>query len=143
MKTLYELDFYAWTQSQAYLIQNQKWAELDIINLVEEIEALGRKERQELRSRLGLLLGHLLKWQHQPTQRSNSWLATIREQRREIHILLKESPSLKPYLEEALQISYESAIDLAVRETNLPFETFPTLCPFTIDEIFSSDFLPQ
>ena len=58
---LYEIDFYAWTQEQVSLLKTQQWNELDTINLIEEIEALGRKERQELRNRLGILLGHLLK----------------------------------------------------------------------------------
>jgi len=58
---LYEIDFYAWTQEQVSLLKTQQWNELDTVNLIEEIEALGRKERQELRNRLGILLGHLLK----------------------------------------------------------------------------------
>jgi hypothetical protein len=59
---LYETDFYAWTQEQVSLLKTQQWKELDTVNLIEEIEALGRKERQELRNRLGILLvGHLLR----------------------------------------------------------------------------------
>jgi len=78
---LYETDFYAWTQEQVSLLRTQQWNRLDTVNLIEEIEALGRKERQELRNRLGVLLGHLLKWQFQSNKRTNSWLGTIREQR--------------------------------------------------------------
>ena len=103
MRNLYESDFYAWTQEQAKVLKSQAWAQLDTINLIEEIESLGRRERQELRSRFEILVGHLLKWQYQPEAHSNSWLATIREQRRKIQRLLQESPSLKPYLKEALQ----------------------------------------
>jgi Domain of unknown function DUF29 len=90
--------------------------ELDLPNLLEEIEVLGRRERQELRNRLGILLGHLLKWQYQPELRGNSWLATVREQRREILTLLQENPSLKPYLQEALALAYQNGLDLAVRD---------------------------
>lgn len=49
---LYETDFYAWAQEQVGLLKTQQWARLDTVNLVEEIEALGRKKRQELRNRL-------------------------------------------------------------------------------------------
>lgn len=70
---LYETDFYAWTQEQVSLLKAQHWERLDTLNLIEEIEALGRKERQELRNRLGVLLGHLLKSQFQPEKRTNSW----------------------------------------------------------------------
>ena len=80
--SLYEKDFYAWTQRQSNLIALKEWERLDAVNVIEELESLGRKERQELRNRLGILLGHLLKWQFQPEQRSNSWRGTIREQRK-------------------------------------------------------------
>lgn len=102
MNNLYETDFYAWTQQQAKLLKIKAWDELDAANLIEEIESLGRKERQELRNRLGILIGHLLKWEYQPQYRSNSWLATIKEQRRRLQDLLLENPSLQPYLAEIL-----------------------------------------
>ncbi|MHC5833638.1 MAG: DUF29 domain-containing protein, partial [Nostoc sp.] len=91
-----ETDFYTWTQQQVSLLKTQQWDQLDTVNLIEEIETLGRRERQELRNRLGVLLGHLLEWQFQPEKRSNSWFSTIREQRVQIKLLLQDSPSLKP-----------------------------------------------
>ena len=141
MMNLYETDFYAWTQQQAKLLKTKTWDELDTANLVEEIESLGRKERQELRNRLGVLIGHLLKWQYQPHRRSNSWLATINEQRRELQILLTENPSLKSYLVEAMELAYQSGIDLAVRETNLPYETFSPTCNYMLEQVLNG-FLP-
>ena len=62
----YEQDFYGWTQEQARLLREGRFAELDVANVIEEIETLGRSERRELVSRLRVLLLHLLKWQHQP-----------------------------------------------------------------------------
>jgi len=99
---LYERDFYAWTQEQAALLRSGQLERLDRVHLAEEIEALGRQERRELVNRLGILLGHLLKWQFQPHLRGKSWRATLSEQRRQIQRLLKESPSLKPELAAAL-----------------------------------------
>ena len=142
MNTLYKADFYAWTQEQAKLLRAEQWDLVDVANLIEEVETLGRQERRELRNRLTVLLGHLLKWHFQPKKRSNSWLATIREQRREVATLLQENPSLKAYLNEALQLAYQSGIDLAVRETELPYGTFPEICPYTLEQILSSEFLP-
>ncbi|MFN9608474.1 MAG: DUF29 domain-containing protein, partial [Pseudanabaena sp.] len=57
----YEQDFDAWTQYQSEFLRLGKWQELDIKNLVEEILSLGRQQKQELRNRLGILIGHLLK----------------------------------------------------------------------------------
>ncbi|BAC89939.1 DUF29 domain-containing protein [Gloeobacter violaceus] len=139
---LYETDFYAWTQQQIGLLKECRWEQLDVANLIEEIASLGRKERQELRNRLGVLLGHLLKWQFQPEGRSNSRLATIREQRREIGELLRDNPSLQPYLGEAWLTVYEGGLDLAVRETNFSYGAFPTVCPFTLEQSLNPDFLP-
>jgi rhamnogalacturonyl hydrolase YesR len=85
---LYETDFHAWTQEQIRLLRalsevserDRQWHQLDLVNLIEEVESLGKQQRQELRNRLSVLLGHLLKWQYQPQGRSRS--ATIRVQRR-------------------------------------------------------------
>jgi hypothetical protein len=143
MNTLYNSDFYSWTKTQAQLLKEEKWETLDKLNLIEEIETLGRQERRELTNRLALLLGHLLKWQHQPEKRSNSWLATIREQRTQINRILADSPSLKSYLEEAFSLSYQDGINLAVKETNLPYETFAENCHYEITQILEPEFLPE
>ncbi|MGB3493305.1 MAG: DUF29 domain-containing protein [Elainellaceae cyanobacterium] len=142
MTVLYESDFYDWLQTQASYLKKQKWEQLDIEHLVEEIEALGRQERRELTHRLGVLLGHLLKWQFQPAYRSHSWESTLREQRRQIQRLLAQSPSLKPYLPDALLEAYEDGLDLAVRETNQPYDLFPASCPYSLDQVLRPDFLP-
>ncbi len=134
--TLYDQDFYAWTQRQVALLRTGQLGELDIENLIEEIKSLGRQERQELCNRLGVLLGHLLKWHYQPEARSKSWAATIQEQRRRIQRHLKENPRLKPYLQEAINLGYEDGLDLVNRETPLDPNQLPQTCPFSEVEIF-------
>ena len=140
--SLYQTDFYAWTQEQASLLRNHQWHQLDLLNLIEEIESLGKQQSQELRNRLTLLIGHLLKWEYQPERRSRSWLATIRVQRRDTLRLLQENPSLKPYLEDALLEAYENGRDLAMGETDLPEQTFPKKCPYRLTEILGDRFYP-
>ncbi len=142
MQNLYETDFYAWTQQQAKLLHDQQWHQLDLSNLIEEIASLGRKERQELRNRLSILIGHLLKWEYQPAKRTRSWLATIRIQRRETLKLLNENPSLQSDLETALTEAYENSRDLASGETNLPLSTFPQECLYSLADILSDRFYP-
>lgn len=139
---LYETDFYAWTIEQAKFLKGGVWDCLDISNLVEEIESLGKQQRQELRNRLGILLGHLLKWEFQPSHCSKSWLATIREQRRRVRDLLEESPSLKPYLPEVLEKAYQDGVDLAVRETSLNYQGFPQECLYSLEQVLDSSFFP-
>ena len=139
---LYEQDFFAWTKQQINYLQNQQWNQLDLAHLIEEIETLGKQQRQELRNRLSILIGHLLKWEYQPQKRSYSWLATLRVQRIDIQELINDNPSLKPCLEEALTQAYIKGLLLAVSETNLPDRTFPKNCPYSLTEILSDRFYP-
>lgn len=140
--SLYETDFYAWTQHQAQLMRHGQWHQVDIANVVEEIESLGRQQRQELRNRLAVLLAHLLKWEYQSEKRSRSWLATIRIQRLDIADLLNDNPSLQSYLAEALQRAYTKAVQLAVRETNLAKGQFPENVPYDLSQTLASTFYP-
>ncbi|WP_375500111.1 DUF29 domain-containing protein [uncultured Nostoc sp.] len=138
---LYDRDFYGWTQQQAKALEQRLVMELDWQHLQEEIQALGRQEYRELVNRLSVLLGHLLKWEYQPEQRSRSWFLTIREQRRAIHRHLRQNPSLKSRIEEALLDGFEAGVDLALQETNLPLRTFPEHCPYLFDDTIADNFL--
>ncbi len=137
---IYEADFYAWSQQQAKFLRTGQLDQLDLENLAEEVEALGRQERRELRHRLAVLVGHLLKWQYQPAKRSRSWQSTLKVQRQEMRRLIQENPSLKPYLSEALANAYDAAVDLAIQETGL--EQFPSDCPYLLEQILDELFLP-
>jgi hypothetical protein len=137
---LYETDFYAWTLEQSKLLQTGDFNRLDIVNLVEEIESLGKQQRQELENRLAILIGHFLKWDYQSDRRSKSWKATIREQRRMVQRLIQQNSSLQPYLEEAIAAAYESGLDLVVRETPLDYPDLPENCIYTPDQVFNPDF---
>jgi Domain of unknown function DUF29 len=134
--TLYEQDFYSWTQQQTVLLRSGKLAQLDVENLIEEIESLGKQERRELENRLGVLLGHLLKWHYQPDARSKSWFYTIKEQQNKINRLLAQNPSLKPYLPEAITFGYEDGLLLVGKETPLDPSQLPQSCPFSNEDIF-------
>lgn len=139
---LYETDFYAWTIEQAQFLRDGSWDSLDVPNLIEEIESLGKQERQKLRNRLAILLAHLLKWEFQPSDRSNSWLGTIKEQRRRIIELMEENPSLKPYLPEAQEKAYLDGLDLAVQETSISYKLFPSECPYELNQALDFNFFP-
>jgi len=78
----YDEDFYAWSMQQARLLRNGEFARLDIENIAEELESIGRSDKRQIESRLVVLLTHLPKWQVQVGFRSRSWSAPIREQRR-------------------------------------------------------------
>lgn len=70
--TLYEKDFYAWTIETAKALKEKAFNKVDIEHLIEELDDMGASQRNELESRLGVLLAHLLKWQFQPSHRGKS-----------------------------------------------------------------------
>jgi hypothetical protein len=142
-KSLYETDFYVWIQTQADLLREEEFEELDLPNLIEELEAMGRSERRELVSRLTVLLTHLLKWQYQPDMRSKSWQNTIRIQRRDIQRVLSDSPSLRATLAEFIALAYPDARMDAVEETGLLSPVFPEACPYSAEQILNVAFLPD
>jgi hypothetical protein len=139
----YDNDFYAWTQEQATLLRSGQFGQLDIENIAEELESMGRSDRREIESRLVVLLAHLLKWRVQVGFRSRSWSATIREQRDRIQDLLAESPSLRPVVGSMRPALYVRARRAAADETGLAETAFSVDCPFTADQILADDFLPE
>jgi len=140
---LYETDFYAWTERQADLLKKRRFAEVDIANVAEELEAMGRSEKRQFVSRLAQLLMHLLKWVKEPERRTNSWKYSIRNQRHGLAKLLKESPSLKHAIESRLAEAYDDALKLASVETCLDESAFPATCPYTFDQVMDNDFWPE
>lgn len=140
---LYEEDFFRWTQVMADALRSGDLSQLDRENLAEEIESLGRSDRRELKSRLVVLLHHLLKWQVQPEMRSRSWRSTLNEQRRRILDVLDDSPSLRSFLGLSLDKCYADARREAADETGLPIAMFPIDCPYAIEAILNVEFLPD
>ncbi|MBC1237839.1 DUF29 domain-containing protein [Nostoc sp. 2RC] len=140
---LYEQDFYLWIQTTVELLKQKNFTQLDLENLIEEIETMGRSEKKALRSNLEVVLMHLLKYRYQPEKRSGSWQATIREHRKRLRETLEESPSLKLYFDEVFGECYNHARLLAADETELAVATFPEKSPFIPEQILNPAFLPE
>lgn len=140
---LYDNDFVAWADQQALLLEQKRWHELDLVNLIEEVRDLGNRHRDALESQLTRLLMHLLKWQYQPEKRSNSWLLTIKDARRQIAKLIRKHPVLAVHAQKVFLECYLEAREVAADETGLPIDTFPLECPYTLEQVLERDFLPQ
>jgi hypothetical protein len=139
---LYEQDFYAWANEQAGLLRAGKVSEADIEHIAEEIETMGKGEKRELVGRLNILLLHLLKWQYQPSHRGHSWRNSIRIQRREVAAHMKDNPSLKSLLPQAIEQAYGTAIIEAENETGLSEATFPAACQWSYEQMMDPEFWP-
>jgi hypothetical protein len=146
MPSEYEVDVSAWAARQAALLrrlaagERVNDADVDWANIAEELEAVGRSERRELRSRTERLLQHLLKWKFQPAYRSRSWKSTIRTQRREIVALLDDNPSLRQTLPIVMATAYPVARTEAAEETGLL--DLPETLPFDVGQILEGP-LPE
>ena len=142
----YGQDFFAWSFEQARALREHRTAALDWENLAEEIESLGKGDRREVRSRLNVILIHLLKWQVQTEQRSGSWRATIRTQRRDLEVVLTDSPSLRPHVPAFVAEVYPRArLDAAEEMELVPSAArmLPEKCPFTVAQILDNEFFPD
>ncbi|MCI4625536.1 MAG: DUF29 domain-containing protein [Candidatus Magnetoovum sp. WYHC-5] len=142
-QSLYERDFYQWAIHNVNLIRQGRFTEIDLENVAEELEDMGRNNKRELESRLAVLIMHLLKWQYQPKRRSRSWDLTIATQRTEIKRLLKNSPSLKYNIEIVIDEVFEDATLLFTKETGISKKTLPEICPYTFEQLSDYDFLPE
>jgi hypothetical protein len=139
---LYEADFHRWSADQARALRDRRPDDIDWENIAEEIESLGRSDRQEIASRLTVILAHLLKWQIQPLARSNSWRATLVEQRTAIADIIADSPSLAPYPASILDRRYEAARKRASADAGLPLDAFPETSPYTVEQALDPDYVP-
>ena len=140
---LYETDFYAWTRQQVQLLKAGQLNALDISNLIDEVDDMGGSIRNQLESRLEVLLMHLLKWQYQPTYRGRSWQLTIKEQRRKLERLIRNNPSLQHILDRTIADAYGDAIIAAAKETGMAENIFPEQCPYSIQQVIYSEYLPD
>jgi len=144
-KDLYEQDFYAWSRRQAELLRLQRFSDLDLAHLIEEVEDLGEAVYRSVRSRVRTIVEHLLKLEHSPaSEPKRGWRETIRTQRADLDEDL--SAALRPRIEAGLPQFYQKArrdAAAALRDYGEPAaaDALPRACPYTLDRIIS-DWLP-
>jgi hypothetical protein len=140
----YEGDFYLWLLGQAELLRQGRFQDLDVENLAEEVESIGRSDKREVYNRLVVLMVHLLEYQFQHLKRTRSWGLTIADQRFRLKLVLRDSPSLhQTYIPEVLDDIYPLARKRAAIQTDLPLGTFPDECPYALEQLLDEDFLPE
>jgi hypothetical protein len=140
---IYEQDFALWLAQTVQLLHDRNFSDLDIDNLVEEIETMGRSDRHRLKSNLKIVLIHLLKYKYQPEKRTNSWIYTLVEHRQRLNEQFKDSPSLRKYSIEEFADTYLAARKLASIETGMAIAFFPMESPFTLEQTLDEDYFPE
>jgi hypothetical protein len=139
---LYDLDFAEWAQQNADLLRSGRVSEADLEHIAEEIEDLGKRQRNSLHNRSARLMEHLLKWQYRPERRGSSWRRTIVTQRMGIHRLLQDNPSSRPAWPNVAAEAFHDAVKIVSIVTGRPKADFPAVCPFTVEQLLDDEFLP-
>ena len=139
---LYEEDFYVWTEVQTRLLRARRFDALDLENLIEEIEALGRAEKKEVLSNAMVIVEHLLKLQQSSAQEPRpGWVDSVLEHRNRLEFAL--TPRLRQILADELPRVYRIARRTAERRLGAHGEdaALPATCPYTPDQI-TTDWWP-
>ena len=136
---LYEADEHAWIEQQIAALRSGSLDRLDRAHLIEFLTEMTILDRRELRSRLTVLLVHLLKVRFQRWRLTRSWVNTILEQQSEVRGFLADIPSLAQHVPELLSTAYDDAVRRTARQTGLPPAKFPATCPWTLDEALAFD----
>ena len=148
-ESLYEEDFYAWTQQQAELLRRAPRVgnELDLENIAEEIETLGRGERDAVRSQIRRIIEHLLKLAYSRAEPPRAdWMETVLDARQTLSD--KISPTLRRDAEENLGRLYADGrkrAGTALRRYGEPqaADALPHSCPYSLDDICREDWYPD
>ena len=149
-KRLYDEDFLLWSQQQAAALraaaQGGSNQPLDWENLAEEIEDLGKSSRRELRSRLLVVLEHLLKLEYSPAVDPRAgWRETIGRERSNIEDLLEDSPSLRSELVDMIAKAGPRAARLAAHSLAGYREAAAELPPpdYSVEQVLGDWFPPE
>ena len=136
----YKDDVYSWALKQCALLETGRLDEIDVVNILDEIGDVARREYDKLESALEILLTHMLKWDQQPNRRSRSWRLTIREQRQRAEKQLRQNPGLKSRVAEAIEDGFALGRTGAAREMGVEPESLPAICPYDWDAIMNRVF---
>lgn len=138
-RELYEADEHEWIAAQIAALKEGRFNRLDRTNLVEYLSEMTVRDRRELKSRLTVLLQHLLKVRLQPARLTRSWVSTILEQQREIRSIVEGIPSLGRQADALAALAYPDAVRAASRDTSIPAADFPATSPWTVAEALAFD----
>jgi hypothetical protein len=145
----YDDDFYAWTQHQAAVLREMTVADnrFDRDHVAEEIEDLGKSERDAVRSQIRRILEHFLKLAYSPTELPRAdWLDTIDDARSAL------SDKITATLHRDAEANLGDLYRLARRQTERSMrrhgeagaaDALPQTCPFSLDDICREDWYPE
>jgi len=143
LKQLYDIDDDEWLEQTINLLKNHQFQQLDLDNLIEELEDLGREKKNAVASLLEQIIRHLLLLQYWTTEAEYNavhWQEEIYNFRTQLRRTI--TTNLRKYLEDELTSIYQDALGFVkIKTTNLV--TFPTECPYSQEQLLDRSWLPN
>lgn len=143
--SLYDTDYQLWLAQTVTQLRSNDFGHIDLENLIEELESLGKSDQRAISSYLMRLCEHLLKiryWQSEREACFRGWDLEVANFRLQIQAILKDSPSLKNYLDESFQAEYKNARKLFLKASQLKADLIPEAPDFTLEQALNEDWLP-
>ncbi|MBC5794621.1 DUF29 domain-containing protein [Sphaerospermopsis sp. LEGE 00249] len=141
LQSLYEIDENLWLEETIALLKEKRFQDLDLNNLIEELEALGRRDKNAVASLLEQIIRHLLLlhyWTEEYEMNGNHWQTEIISFRNQIERLLTNN--LQNYLNSELEKIYRSALKYVRQKTRFKID-FPESCPYTLEQLLDENYL--
>ncbi|MEA5616588.1 DUF29 domain-containing protein [Cronbergia sp. UHCC 0137] len=143
LKQLYEIDDYLWLEETIKLLKTKDLHNLDINNLIEELESLGKNNLNKVRSLLRQIIIHLLLlqyWQQEYDRNYRHWQGELIAFRDDLSNSL--TTTLKNKLIEELENIYSVALKIVIQKTGLSSNLFPDKCPYSLEQLLNDNWYP-
>ncbi|NET60224.1 MAG: DUF29 domain-containing protein [Symploca sp. SIO2E6] len=140
--SLYEVDNEKWLAQTIKLIKGKKLGDLDLEHLIEELEAVSRRDKFTVESLLEQIIRHLLLlqyWQEEYEYNANHWQAEIMSFRTQLGDYLTQN--LRNHLQKNQAKVYQKALKYVKKKTGMMIY-FPEDNPYTLEQLLSQDWLP-
>jgi hypothetical protein len=142
LKSLYEQDEHLWLIETIKLLKENRLERLDIENLIEELEDLGKRDKNRVESFLRQIIIHLLLLQYWTTEYEYNYrhwqgeIATFR-----IQLNRSLTTNLKQYLLENMGDIYQDSVFIVNQKTGLSLQIFPSICPYSLEQLLDKNWL--
>jgi hypothetical protein len=144
LKELYEIDEYLWLSETIKILRASRLEDLDLENLIEELENLGKRDLNKVRSLLRQIIIHLLfleYWQEERERNSRHWKGEVTAFRADLSDRL--TTTLKNKLHEDLASIYETALKVVLQKTGLSKDTIPESCPYSFEQLLDDSWYTE
>ena len=143
--SLYNIDYQLWLDEVVAQLRSQDFGRIDLENLIEEIESLGRSDKRSISSFLMRLCEHLLKIKYWEVEREaclRDWELELTNFRLQVQAILRDSPSLKNHLNDRFSLEYQNGRKLFLKASRLDANLIPQEPCFTLEQVLDEDWLP-